>query len=238
MHGNSLCPACPDAGRTGRLDITVTVIVILAMIFALLALRLYSVLGKRTGHEQQMPAPADDRPAIPAPATRPAIDARPNPVRPGEVLIAPEAQPGIRAIIAADRTFDVTRFLGGARSAYGMILEAFWTGDKYRLKTLCDTEVYDAFAGSIDERTAAGHVLDNRLVRIDDARIIDATLNSGTAHVTVLFEADIAAVTRDADGTVIAGSLEDAIPTRETWTFSRDLRSTTPDWILVATDEA
>ncbi|MET0138148.1 MAG: Tim44/TimA family putative adaptor protein [Sphingobium sp.] len=214
-----------------------TVIVILAMIFALLALRLYSVLGKRTGHEQQMPAPADDRPAVTLGTPRTAIDARPDPVRVGDALMAPEAQNGVRAIIGVDRTFDVTRFLGGARSAYGMTLEAFWQGDKDRLRSLCDDDVYGSFAAAIDERVAAGHVLDNRLVRIDTARISDAVLTGTVAHITVQFEADIAAVTRDAEGQMIAGSLEDAIPTRELWSFARDLRSRSPDWTLVATDE-
>jgi predicted lipid-binding transport protein (Tim44 family) len=216
----------------------VTVIVILAMIFALLALRLYSVLGKRTGHEQQMPAPVDDRPAVPLSAPRPAIDARPEAARVGEMLMAPEAQSGIRAIIGADRNFDVTRFLGGARSAYGMTLDAFWKGDRDRLRQLCDDDVYGAFASVIDEREAAGHVLDNRLVRVDNARITDAGMNGSTAQVSVQFEADIAAITRDADGVVIAGSMEDAIGTREIWTFARDTRSRSPDWTLVATDEA
>jgi predicted lipid-binding transport protein (Tim44 family) len=216
----------------------VTVIVILAMIFALLALRLYSVLGKRTGHEQrQMHAPVDDRPVMNAPTTPQTIDARPDPARNGDSAIAMEAQNGIRAIINADRTFDVTRFLGGARGAYGLILESFWKGDKDRLQQLCDAAVYGDFATAIDERMAAGHVLDNRLVRIDNARITEAMLSGSTAQITVEFEADIAAVTRDAGGTVIAGSMEDAIPTREAWTFERDLHNRNPDWILVATDE-
>ena len=49
--------------------------------------------------------------------------------------------------------------------------------------------------------------------------------------------ADIAAVTRDSTGTVIAGSMEDAIATHESWTFEKDLRSRAPDWMLVGTDE-
>jgi predicted lipid-binding transport protein (Tim44 family) len=49
--------------------------------------------------------------------------------------------------------------------------------------------------------------------------------------------ADIAAVTRDADGTVIAGSLDDAVESRDVWTFSRDVRSTSPAWLIDETDE-
>lgn len=233
------CAGEPPIDRPAKEGcLIVTVIVILAMIFALLALRLYSVLGKRTGHEQrQMPAPVDDRPMAPAPAMRPSADSRTDPAGVVDSLISPSAQGGIRAVVAADRDFDVSRFVGGARSAYAMILEAFWRGDRDRLQQLCDTDVFQAFSAAIDEREAAGQVLDNRLVRIDSTRIIDASLNGSTASITVQFESDIAAVTRNAEGTVIAGSMEDAITAREAWTFTRDLRSAGPDWMLVATDE-
>jgi predicted lipid-binding transport protein (Tim44 family) len=74
-------------------------------------------------------------------------------------------------------------------------------------------------------------------VRIDNANIVDARVDNGMAHVSVTFEADLSAVTRDKDGQVVAGSLDDAISTVETWTFSRDLRSRDPNWQLAETDE-
>ena len=52
------------------------------------------------------------------------------------------------------------------------------------------------------------------------------------------FDADIAAVTRDAEGQVIAGSLTDAVPTHDLWTFARTLKSSDPNWKLADTDEA
>jgi predicted lipid-binding transport protein (Tim44 family) len=45
-------------------------------------------------------------------------------------------------------------------------------------------------------------------------------------------------VTRDRDGNVIAGTLTDAIPTHDVWTFRRTLGSQDPNWLLVDTDEA
>ncbi len=36
-------------------------VILFAMVAAFLALRLYSVLGKRTGHEQPLPKPAEER---------------------------------------------------------------------------------------------------------------------------------------------------------------------------------
>ena len=46
------------------------------------------------------------------------------------------------------------------------------------------------------------------------------------------------AVTRDKDGTVIAGSLDDAIESRDIWTFVRPVDAMWPDWLLEETDEA
>ena len=67
--------------------------------------------------------------------------------------------------------------------------------------------------------------------------ISEAALTKGVAEVTVRFEADIAAVTRDGDGAVVAGSMSDAVQTRDLWTFRRDLSSRDPNWLLIETDE-
>jgi len=53
----------------------------------------------------------------------------------------------------------------------------------------------------------------------------------------VRFEADIAAVTRNAEGEVVAGSLSDAVQTRDLWTFRRDVATHDPNWLLIETDE-
>jgi predicted lipid-binding transport protein (Tim44 family) len=213
-------------------------IVILAMIAAFLGLRLYSVLGRRAEHEEEpVPTrfdPADQgtqRPAIPQARAA-------QPVRPlGLEGALPAVERGVRDIAAADRRFDITGFVEGAKGAYAMVLEAFWKGDRETLKELCDADVYAGFDAAIAAREAAGETLDNRLVRIEDAKIDAAELVGKTARVTVRFQADIAAVTRDKEGTVIAGSLDDAIETRDLWTFTRDVRESDPHWLLDETDE-
>lgn len=212
-------------------------VVILAMIAGFLALRLYMVLGKRTGHEQPLPKPAEDRVTL-APVAARAIDSTAE--RPDIVNrhIEPRAEAAMRAIIAADSSFDVGQFVDGAKSAYRMILDAFWKGDIETLNWLVDDEVRQSFVEAIEERTAAGHVLDNRLVSIERAVITDASLEGRFARILVRLEADIAAVTRDADGNLVSGSMSDAVETREIWTFGRTLKSSDPNWKLVETDEA
>ncbi|MGE4321561.1 MAG: Tim44/TimA family putative adaptor protein [Sphingobium sp.] len=214
------------------------VIVILAMIAGFLALRLYSVLGKRTGHEQE-PAlrPADERAKVTVLQPRSVPDMAGDSVRLADGLIAPGGEAGVRALIAADRTFDVPQFVDGAKAAYRMVLEAFWRGDRDELRWLCDDDVLASFEEAIAAREARGEVLDNRLVRIEKAQIVTASVSAGVAEVSLRFEADIAAVTRDKDGAVIAGSLTDAVGTNDIWTFTRDIRSADPNWKLSETDE-
>ena len=77
-----------------------TVIIILALVALFIGLRLYSVLGERTGHEQQpilKPADPDgrvERPPVPvSPVAQPAPD-------PNDLAYLPTAGPGVRALLA------------------------------------------------------------------------------------------------------------------------------------------
>lgn len=215
---------------------TLFYVVLLAMVAGFLAMRLYSVLGKRTGHEQPLPRAAEDRPAtlsVPR-SISPVAEVREIANR----NIEPRAEPGLRSIVAGEPGFDVNQFLEGAQAAYRMVLEAFWKGDEATLAELAEDDVRAAFAEAIALRVAAGEVLDNRLVTIERAMIADASLTGRDARITVRFDADIAAITRDSDGNVIAGSMTDAVETHDVWTFARTLKSSDPNWKLADTDEA
>jgi predicted lipid-binding transport protein (Tim44 family) len=118
-----------------------------------------------------------------------------------------------------------------------LFLVDFLRGDKAELKSLCDEDVYEGFSAAIDARASAGETLDNRLIRIEDTTVHSATLDGRIARIAVRFVADIATVTRDKDGTVVAGSLDDAIESRDIWTFKRDVTASGPDWTLDETDE-
>ncbi|KQM63823.1 preprotein translocase subunit Tim44 [Sphingomonas sp. Leaf17] len=207
------------------------------MVAGFLALRLYAVLGKRTGHEQPLPKPAEDRPAVVL-AKRPSDAAA---VEPREIAARPieaRAEQGLRAIVAGEPGFDVGQFVEGAKAAYRMTLEAYWRDDEAGLAELATPDVARAFGEAIAARRDAGHVLDNRLVTIEKATIVDATVSGREARITMRFDADIAAITRDAEGTVIAGSMTDAVETHDVWTFARTLKSNDPNWTLADTDEA
>ncbi len=217
----------------------ITEIVILAVIAAFLGLRLYSVLGERSEHEEEPARHRFDAPdsQVP-PAAQPAAQPVRQPVKLRSVDNASSAnESAIRAIASADPRFDLLAFLEGAKAAYGMVLEAFWSGDKETLRELTDDDVYAGFSAAIDAREAAGEKLENRLIRIEDATIHSADLDKRTARISVLFVADIASLTRDKDGNVIDGSLDDAVESRDIWTFTRNVDARDPNWVLDETDQ-
>ena len=208
--------------------------ILLMMVAAFLALRLYSVLGKRTG--EPLARPAEERVGVkPAPRT---VDVTPE-VRDVQARpIEGGAEGGVRAIVSSEPAFDVSQFIDGAQAAYRMILEAFWKGDRDALHALTTEDVYASFDEAIAARETEGLTLDNRLVSIERAVIADASLAGREARIAVRFDADIAAVTRDVDGNVVAGSTDDAVETHDLWTFTRTLKTGDPNWRLADTDDA
>lgn len=211
-------------------------IVILALVALFIGLRLYAVLGERTGHEQPILKPADPdarlEPMAPTAPVQPTSS-----LDPAGMAYLPTAGPGVRALLAADPSFDVARFLEGAKGAYRLILESFWKGELDAMKPHVDGHIFETFDAAVTERKAQGLTLANRLVAIEQAVIAEASLTKNVAEMTVRFEADIAAVTRNAAGEVVAGTMSDAVQTREAWTFRRDIASRDPNWLLVETDE-
>lgn len=213
-------------------------IVLLAMIAAFLGMRLYSVLGKRTGHEQEPVLPRRDERAAASPAPVRLDEGETPAALPAAgasgagLVYEPAAEAGLRQLLAADRHFDAGRFMEGAEAAYRMILEAFWAGDRETLRDLCDDDSYEGFVEAIEARDARGEKLDNRLVGIDSAKITAVELSRREARVTVRYQADISAVTRDAEGKMIAGSMSDAAQADDLWTFRRQIGSSDPNWLL------
>lgn len=155
-------------------DTQVLEIFVLAMIAGIILFRLYTVLGRRTGHE---PPPQQGR--------LPGSEPGPAPVPPAEPP-RPSGGQGLLDIQLADRNFDAGHFLSGARIAYEQILEAFQKGDRPALKPLLSDEVYAAFEGAI---TARGAEPAPAPPGLRDARIAAASLTGDMAEITVAFTA-------------------------------------------------
>lgn len=213
-----------------------TAIIVLALVALLIGLQLFRVLGERTGHEQPILKPAETEKVV-EPQVQRGASAPPSANDMDDMAFLPTAGPGVRALLAADPSFDVARFLDGAKGAYRLILESFWKGDLDAMRAYVDDHVFNTFHEAVTQRTKDGFVLDNRLVAVDQAVIAGVEMDRSVAFVTVRMEADIAAVTRNASGEVVAGSLSDAVQTRDRWTFRRDTASRDPNWLLVETDD-
>jgi predicted lipid-binding transport protein (Tim44 family) len=235
-------------------------VVLFAMVAAFLFLRLRSVLGRRTGQERQRPNPfvrpaAEQRPGQPpgqAPAQRPEPrgEVRPlprlEPARPrndnndaandaaGVAGSTPLAT-GVAEIKLADPTFDEEGFLGGARVAFEMIIEAFARGDLARLRPLLADDVYEKFAGAIKAREAAGETLETTLAGIRILDVVEARMDGRVAVVTVKFVSDQINLLRDRAGATIDGDPAKPVEVVDLWTFSRHTRARDPNWTLIAT---
>jgi predicted lipid-binding transport protein (Tim44 family) len=145
-----------------------------AMVAGIIMFRLYTVLGRRTGHEPQ--APVQGRPLTPA--------------APAAVIEPPPAPSnGLLDIQMADPSFDTPKFLAGARGAYTQIVNAFVAGDRAQLRPLLSPDVYAAFDVGITSRTTPPAAL----IKLDDARITGSVLHGRTAEVTVAFTAEFTA---------------------------------------------
>ena len=210
----------------------------LAMLAGFIGLRLYHVLGRRTGHEKPVADPY--RPAGPD-ALRPAGRSRSESESPIQIDlpadVAPDVRPGLEQIARADRNFSPERFVAGAQGAYSMVLEGFWKGDADQLADLVSDEMLANFRAALDARKESGERVENRLLQVDRAEIVGAHMNGAMAEVTVRFDAEIVTVTRDAEGRVIVGDPATSVETHDLWTFSRHTASPDPAWLLVATDE-
>ncbi len=211
-------------------------IILFAMVAAFLILRLRSVLGRRTGNERRPESltrraeragdkignnvvPLGARGVAPLPTTTP-----------------PDAgAAGRERIRSAEPAFDPAAFLEGSRMAFEMIVAAFAAGDKAQLRPLLSDEVYKPFSTAIEEREAAGETLETRILQLKSIDVVEAGLAGRMARVTVKFVTDQINVLRAHDGSVVDGHPEEAAEKTDFWTFSRDTRSSDPNWVLVTT---
>ena len=143
---------------------------------------------------------------------------------------------GLVKIGEADRTFTAESFMAGARAAYEMIVMAFAAGDRPSLKPLLAREVYDGFAAAITQRELRGHKNETTFVSTEKSVIEDAQLKGRTAQVAIRFHSKMIAVTRDRDGAVVDGAVDQVGDIFDLWTFAREVDSRDPNWRLVATE--
>lgn len=147
----------------------------------------------------------------------------------------PDVTTGLMQIKSAESSFSVSEFLNGAKMAFDMILDAFAKGDKEQLEALLSKELYEDFSAAIDARKETPTYEENTLVSIQSADIVRAALNGRKAEITVNFVSEQISVERDKEGNIVSGNASETTLVTDEWTFTRDIRSSNPNWLLINT---
>jgi|SRR5437016_3783537 len=216
-------------------------ILLLAMVAGIILFRLYTVLGRRTGNERE---PQDRLRRIEAGAPQAAASdsALALPDRTAATSQQQDEQDSVARVLTdvklADRGFETSHFLEGAREAYRLIVTAFAAHDRDALRPLLNDEVYAAFDAGMRGHEERKETVNYTLIGFSDVRIVHAELKGRIAEVSVRFAAQFVSSTTDSNGAIVEGDTKAVRDVIEVWTFDRDTRSSDPNWILVATTSA
>jgi len=185
-------------------------IILLAMIAGFIFLRLRGILGKKTGHEENLGASFNhDFPTKKEQHQR--ID---------------------------ETNFDENAkvdFLKGAKIAYESIITNFASGDLKKIKTLLDKKVFIDFNESVQERKKKGLISETTFIGINSADIKNYNQINNMFEVTVDFVSEIISCVKDKDKNLVSGDPEKIKKVYDTWKFSREVKSLSPNWLLVDT---
>ena len=187
-------------------------IILLAMIAGFIFLRLRGILGKRTGFEGKAPAQFQ------------------------EVLKNVNLEKNIKKTNNFD---DVAKkeFLSGAKIAYETIITDFSDNDNKLTtsKSLLSRKIFDQFNQALQERSKRGHYAEITFIGVDSAKIKEHKKIDSFLQVTVDFVGEVITCIRDKEKKIISGNPDKIKKIYDTWVFSRDTKSSNPNWQLVDT---
>ena len=184
-------------------------IILLAMIAGFIFLRLRGILGKRTGHEENMAA-----------------------------SFAHETPPKKTTKILNKDNFDDSakkEFLNGAKIAYENIITSFSSGNIKDIKSLLDKKVLNQFSDALKDRKDQGLKSETTFIGINSADIKNHSEANNILEVSVDFVSEIISCVKDKDNKVISGDPDKVKKVLDTWKFSKDSRSSNPNWLLIDT---
>ena len=184
-------------------------IILLAMIAGFIFLRLRGILGKKTGFEEDI----DSSFAHEAPPAKPRADLNAN-------------------------TFDENakkEFVKGAKIAYETIITNFAKGKLKDVKSLLDKNVYQQFEEAIKDRDAKNYSSETTFIGINSAEVKNHQQNKNMLEVTIEFVSEIISCVKDKDNKIVSGDPEKVKKVLDTWKFSKDSRSSNPNWLLIDT---
>ena len=128
-------------------------------------------------------------------------------------------------------------FLQGAKIAYETIITDFSDSDNKltRSKSLLSKKIYNQFKDALAERESKGHYAEITFIGVISAIIKEHKKIENNLEVTVDFVSELITCIKDRDKKIISGDPEKVKKVYDTWKFSKDSRSTSPNWLLVET---
>ena len=210
-------------------------LIILAGIAVFLFLRLRSVLGTREGFEKPRMQPKNDAPK----RDFKVIDGGEDKDITDNVDKNSKSAEALKLIKSEDENFTVNEFLSGARSAYEWILMSFEKNEIDEIRELLSEEVAEAFDAVVDQRVTQGLTIEAEFIGIREMKLVEATYSSNTktAEISVSFVGEMTSVVKNSSGEIVEGDPKQIKRQKDTWTFSKDIKSSNPNWLLVATGE-
>ncbi len=154
-------------------------------------------------------------------------------VVPIRVRPSPDSTPVEEAETPKDDTDD--RFLQGATLAFRKIVGAYAEGNLKTLHKLLEEPLLETFEEAIEKRARAKKTLEVDIDSITTTEILDKREEKGQAYITVRFVSQQCLVTRNERGKLLEGDPDRYSEVTDIWTFARSLKSSDPNWKLVAT---
>jgi len=134
-----------------------------------------------------------------------------------------------------DRNFSPKKFLSGAKTAFQMIIESYTKGNINKIKYLLGASVFSIFSREIKSRARKKHVLEHTLISIKSAGIEKINVKYSIADIVVKFVSEQVNLLKNKKGKILKGDGEFIENHTNYWTFSKDMKSSNPNWKLVAT---
>ena len=184
-------------------------IILLAMIAGFIFLRLRGILGRKSGFEDEIQSSYEQK----------------------------FSQDKVKNTLKENNFDEMAKknFLIGAKIAYENIITSFSSGNLGTVKQLLDKQVYKQFEEAINDRKKNGQISETTFIGISSAEVKNHENNKDFLEVTVDFVSEIISCIKDKDNKIISGSPDKIKKVYDTWKFSRDSRSKSPNWILVDT---
>ena len=185
-------------------------IILLAMIAGFIFLRLRGILGKKTGHEENLDSSfSHDLP------TKEILKNKLN-------------------LLNFDQEAK-ENFLKGAKIAYETIIIAFASGNLKNIRSLLGKKVFDQFSEAVKVRENEGHISETTFIGVNSASIKEHKKINNILEVTVDFVSEIISCVKDKNNKILSGDTNKVKKVFDTWIFSKDSRSSNPNWLLIDT---